>query len=97
MPALIQAIGFIILFVTAKTPDLPITLSQYASFNQLFFGYSDTHQLFTLAGSMNVFYVWSILIATIGLKQLTDFSFLKSFITSALPFVAVYSLWFLLA
>lgn len=97
MPAVIQAIGLIMLFVSAKSPDLPITLSQYASFNQLFLGYPETHQFFTLTSSMNLFYIWSILIASIGLKQIAGFTFLKSLSISVLPFLTVYSVWFFIA
>ncbi len=97
MPILIQTIGFIILFLTASSPDLPITLAQYASVNQLFLDLPQTHALYTWASSLSVFYLWSILIAAFGLKQLCSIDFPKALLLSALPFVLVFGVWFLIA
>lgn len=93
MPMLVNLIGFFVLFSTAATSDLPLSLVNYASVNQLFLGLSSTDDYFLWAESLNLFYLWSVIIAAIGLQRLLDMSVTKSYVLSLFPYLVVFLLW----
>ncbi|MDP2560497.1 YIP1 family protein [Psychrobium sp. 1_MG-2023] len=97
MPALINMIGFTILFTTAAVSDLPLTLTNYASLNQLVLNLAPTEALYTWAESINIFSVWSIIIAMIGLQHCCKMTTVKAFTFATLPYITVFGSWFILA
>lgn len=97
MPMLINTIGFAVLFLTASTADLPLNLGNYASLNQLVTGYLPTDALFSWAETLNLFFVWNIALVSIGLKKCSDMSTVKATTLAAMPYIAIFGLWFVLA
>jgi hypothetical protein len=97
MPTVVYMLGFLVLYLTAGTPDLPLMLINYASLNQLLLGLSVQDALYTWAESLNLFYIWYIALAAIGLNRWTSMSITKATILSALPFVLVFGIWGVLA
>ncbi|NQZ10421.1 MAG: YIP1 family protein [Algicola sp.] len=97
MPMLLSTLGFIALFATAASPDLPISLPNYASLNQLVTGFVPGDALFTWAESLNLFYFWSIALVSIAFQRLSDMSVVKSVTLSIAPYIAVFGLWFVVA
>lgn len=97
MPSLLNSIGFIALFATAASPDLPLTLPNYASLNQLVTGFVPGDALFTWAESLNLFYIWSIALVSIAFQRLSDMSVVKSVAFSVAPYIVIFGLWFAVA
>ena len=97
MPLLINSLGFSLLIFTAATTDLPLSLINYASLNQLFLSLTPEHHLFMLAESANLFYLWSIFIATLGLQQCCKLSLGKAAFIAQLPYLLIFGLWFVFA
>ena len=95
MPLLVNTIGFFVLFATAASPDLPLTLANYASINQLFLGLSVGDDFYMFAESLNLFFIWSIVIAGVGLQKCLNMSVGKSYLIAALPYLAVFGIWLL--
>lgn len=95
MPTVIGTLGFILLFMTAGTADLPISLPNYASLNQLLLGVEPGQALYTWAEAVNLFSLWTIAIAAIGLKKLCNISMGKAVMLSALPWVTIFGIWFI--
>lgn len=97
MPALINSLGFMALFLTAATGDLPISMPNYASVNQLFMDLVPGDALYTWAESFNLFSIWSVIIAAVGFNRCCKMSIVKSVIFAALPIVVIFGAWFIIA
>ena len=93
IPLLINTLGFSLLFLTAATTDLPLSLINYASLNQLVLGLNPEHSLYMWAESLNLFYIWSIFIGTIGLKKCTNLSSTKAISVAVMPYIVIFGLW----
>jgi len=93
MPMLVHIVGFLALVVTANTPDLPIMLANYSSLNQLVLDLPMSHNMYTWAETINLFYLWSIFIAAKGLMNWCKMSATAATIYSAVPYVVVFGLW----
>lgn len=96
MPALVNTLGFIILFATSASGDLPISMPNYASINQLFIGSMPGEALYNWAEALNLFLLWSAFIAAVGFNRCCKMSVVKSAIYALLPIVFVFGAWFLL-
>lgn len=97
MPLIIYYLGFLILVLTASTNQISQTLMNYSSINQLLIGLEIGHPLYTLLESLNIFSIWSIFIAAIGLKSWTNFTFNKALLFAALPSIVIYGIWTVIA
>lgn len=97
MPLLINSLGFSLLFLTAANTNLPLSLINYATLNQLFLGLTAEHHLFKWAESFNFFYLWSMFIATVGLQKCGELSLSKAAVIATLPYLLIFGLWFILA
>lgn len=93
IPMLINTLGFIILFVSASDKNLPLTLNNYASLNQLFLNLPPQHSWFGWADNFNLFSLWTIALTTIGLKNWSQFSTTKALLIAALPTVVIFGVW----
>jgi hypothetical protein len=96
MPVLINLLGFVFLYATSATPDLPLVLPNYASINQLFLGLVPGDSFFNLAENVNLFYLWSIGLVAYGLNYCCNMSLLKATFFSLLPYLVVFGLWSLI-
>jgi len=97
MPLVIYYFGFLILVLTASTNQISQTLMNYSSINQLLIGLEIGHPFYTLLESLNIFSIWSIFIAAIGLKSWTNFTFNKALLFAALPSIVIYGIWTVIA
>ncbi|WP_217875584.1 YIP1 family protein [Pseudoalteromonas shioyasakiensis] len=97
MPLVIYYLGILVLVLTASTNQISQTLMSYSSINQLLIGLEIGHPLYTLLESLNIFSIWSILIAAIGLKSWTNFTFNKALLFAALPSIVIYGIWTVIA
>ncbi|NIZ07604.1 MULTISPECIES: YIP1 family protein [unclassified Pseudoalteromonas] len=97
MPLVIYYLGFLILVLTASTNQISQTLMNYPSINQLLIGLEIGHPFYTLLESLNIFSIWSIFIAAIGLKCWTNFTFNKALLFAALPSIVIYGIWTVIA
>ena len=93
MPMIISSLGLLILVLTASTDQISQTLFNYASINQLLIGLEIGHPFYTLLESLNIFSIWGIFIAAIGLKSWTNFTFNKALLFAALPSIVIYGIW----
>ena len=97
MPMIISSLGLLILVLTASTDQISQTLFNYASINQLLIGLEIGHPFYTLLESLNIFSIWGIFIAAIGLKCWTNFTFNKALLFAALPSIVIYGIWTVIA
>jgi len=97
MPMIISSLGLLILVLTASTDQISQTLFNYASINQLLIGLEIGHPFYTLLESLNIFSIWGIFIAAIGLKNWTNFTFNKALLFAALPSIVIYGIWTVIA
>lgn len=97
MPTLINTLGFMALFLTAATADLPISMPNYASLNQLFLDFVPGDALYTWAESLNLFAIWSVIIAAVGFNRCCKMSMAKSAIFAFLPILVIFGVWFIIA
>jgi|TARA_Y100000034_G_scaffold134540_1_gene203246 hypothetical protein len=97
MPMIISSLGLLILVLTASTDQISQTLFNYASINQLLIGLEIGHPFYTLLESLNIFSIWGIFIAAIGLKSWTNFTFNKALLFAALPSIVIYGIWTVIA
>ncbi len=97
MPMVISSLGVIALVLTASTNELSISLFNYASINQLILGLELGHPFYTMMESLNIFSIWGIALAAIGLKCWTNFSLNKAILFAALPSIIIYGIWTVIA
>ena len=97
MPMIISSLGLLILVLTASTDQISQTLFNYASINQLLISLEIGHPFYTLLESLNIFSIWGIFIAAIGLKSWTNFTFNKALLFAALPSIVIYGIWTVIA
>lgn len=93
LPLLLFAIGLIVLTLIASTPDQPMGLAGYSSLNNLVLNLPPGHPWYTWALSLNLFYLWSILLAAIGIRRWTGTGWLRAGLIAAAPYVLVFGLW----
>jgi len=96
MPAVINTLGFMILFLTATTAELPLDMTNYASVNQLMLNYLPGDALYTWAESLNLFSLWSILLTIIGFQRCCNMSAGKAVLAGTLPYLVIFGAWFAL-
>ncbi|MGJ8485937.1 YIP1 family protein [Pseudoalteromonas sp. SYSU M81236] len=97
MPMIISSLDLLILVLTASTDQISQSLFNYASINQLLIGLEIGHPFYTLLESLNIFSIWGIFIAAIGLKCWTNFTFNKALLFAALPSIVIYGIWTVIA
>ena len=97
MPFVVHMLGLMALVFTADSPNLSLTLVNYSSLNQLLLDLPIGHSFFDIAEALNLFYLWSIALAAIGLIRWANLSQAKAWSFAALPYVLVFSLWGLLS
>lgn len=97
MPLAINALGLFIFVLMAPSPDVSLLLADYASLNQLFLGLQPQSSFFELTQTINLFYLWVIAITSIGIKQCCQVDIIKAVFIASLPYVLLFSVWFVLA
>lgn len=93
IPQFVNTIGFTILFVLDSNPNLPLNLVNYASLNQLVLNLPADNAYYNWAENINVFYIWTIALATVGLMKWCQFSVVKALTFSSLPYLLLFGIW----
>lgn len=93
LPLLLNLLGLVVLVLLSPTPDVPLTLANYASINQLFDVAQPGDSKFNLLENLNLFYLWQILLAAAGLERWLDLSKAKAYALAALPYLLIFGLW----
>lgn len=92
LPQLVNLAGLVILIALAPSPDMPLTLANYASVNQLFGIAQPGDSSFNLLESMNLFYLWQILLVATGLQRWLGMPQAMAYVGAALPYVLIFGL-----
>ena len=92
-PQLVNWLGFAVLVLLSASSDLPLTLTNYASLNQLATLSAPGDRSFNLLENLNLFYLWQLALTTVGLQQWLGVSRRKAFTLAVLPFAVVFGLW----
>ncbi len=93
MPNLINSLGFLVILALSSTPELPLNLYNYASVNQLLLNLQPGDAWFNWADNLNLFTLWTLVLATIGLKTWSGYATAKAALLAALPAVLIFGLW----
>lgn len=93
MPQLVNTLGFCLLLLLADNGDLPLNLVNYSSLNQLLLNLNMDNPYFQLAENLNVFYLWSIALGSIGLQRWCNYSVTKALVISSAPYLLLFSIW----
>lgn len=88
-PVIISTLIFLIMLFTIPAQDFRPELIHYASLSQLLSIPSEQHYWYSLGNSLNIFYLWNIFLATVGIKIWTDTTFTKAALIAVTPY-AVY-------
>lgn len=89
-------LGFLSLFLITPSSELQLGLMNYSSLNQLFFAFDSESPLYQWAEKIDIFYLGQIVLATIGLRVWCGFSYGKSILIAALPYLLLFGTWLLL-
>ena len=83
------------LFMVTNEADLRLELMNYSSLNQAFALFDDTSAFFSWANNIDLFYLWQIMLAAIGLHCWSQFSLAKSVVLAAIPYIVIFSIMLL--
>lgn len=92
-PQLLNLLGLVVLVLLSPTSDLPLSLANYASLNQLLALTVPGDRFYNLLENMNLFYIWQGVLATLGLKQWLQLDTTKAAALAALPYAVVFGIW----
>ncbi len=95
LPWIVNYLVFTFLFLSSSTTDLPLNLINYASLDQLLIGSSVTNPLHAFGNSMNLFYLWTLAMLSLGLKKIFKVPLAHSMMISVFPFAVVFGAWFI--
>ena len=93
LPMVVSAIGLIVLTLVRGGGNLPIDLGNYASLNNLVFGIPMGEQGYTLATSVNLFYLWSLFLIAVAGRVWSQLSWGKAILLGALPNLIIFGPW----
>lgn len=97
IPGLIYVIGLMGLLFTASTGELPLAMVNYASLNQVLLNLPIGAAFYDVAEAINLFYLWNIYLAAVGLQRWAGLPTIKAFVISAFPYVLVFAGWTLVS
>ncbi|BBN83059.1 hypothetical protein PA25_30440 [Pseudoalteromonas sp. A25] len=96
LPIVVKYLGFLLLFFVTPSHELELNLAGYSSLNQLFLGLNSTDVLYQWAEYLDIFYLWQIALAAVGLHIWCQFSYSKSVALASAPYLAIFITWLLL-
>lgn len=96
LPLVIASLGLIALTLVSTQPDLPLSAAQFASLNALALNLSADHVWFNWAEQLNVFALWSAILAAIGVRNWVGVAWGVAALVGVLPWVLVFGIWALL-
>jgi hypothetical protein len=93
LPQVLNALGLIALALISSEPNLSTNLQYYASLNNLMLHLTPAENGFTLASSLNVFLLWSVLLAAVAGRVFSSMGWGKAILFGALPYLLVFVPW----
>jgi hypothetical protein len=96
LPLVIASLGLIALTLVSSQPDLPLSAAQFASINALLLNLPADHAWFNWAEQLNMFTLWSAVLATIGVRTWVGLGWGVAAFIGALPWLLVFGIWALL-
>ncbi|WP_434927733.1 YIP1 family protein [Shewanella sp. HL-SH5] len=93
LPWIVNYVGFMMLFASSTTGNLPLDLIDYASVAQLF-THNEGGVYVALYSSMNLFSIWSITICSLGLSRYFSMRLSSTIAISSAPYLIFYGVWF---
>ncbi|MFT5162463.1 MAG: hypothetical protein ACI9FJ_001039 [Alteromonadaceae bacterium] len=90
LPIVFKVIGLLMLFILSNEGDIRQELMSYSSLNQVFGLFEQTSSLHRWANSIDLFYIWQIILATVGLHCWCQFSMTKAVGVAAVPYIVVF-------
>ena len=86
-PVIISTVIFLIILFTVPAQDFRPDLINYSSLSNILNISNENKVIYSLGSSLNLFYVWNIFLATVGIKIWTDTSFTKAAFIALTPYV----------
>ena len=93
LPLVLSAFGLIVLSLAAADPNLPLDSSNYASLNGLLLKLQPGERGHALASAINVFQLWSVLLAAIAARLWSGLGWGRALLLAALPYLLVFLPW----
>lgn len=96
LPLVAYSLGLIVLALIAPGPDQPMSLLGYASLNNLVLDLPPGHRWYSMALGLSLFTLWSLVLATIGMRVWTNASTVRSALLAVVPWALVFGTWALI-
>lgn len=93
LPIVVSSLASILVIFFAVDSNISMNDLQPTSLNSLIFSVEQSHAWFNFLEAINIFSIWMIVIASIGLKTWLNIDTKKAAILAVLPSVAIYGLW----
>ena len=86
-PVIVSTLMFIVMLVTIPAQDFRPDLINYSSVSQLFSIPAEQPLLYALGNSLDIFYLWNVFLATVGIKIWTETTFTKATLIAVTPYI----------
>lgn len=96
-PWILNYVGLVCLIITTQNTNLPLSLVDYASLNNLIFNFPQNHPYASVLTALNLFHFWSASILIVGLRQSCNLTGGKSVLLVFVPFTVGFLGWFIVA
>lgn len=93
LPWFVNYAVFILLFLSSSSPDLPLSLPQFASVGQLFMAGLSGTEYFQWAQSLNLFYAWVIFMTAAALHQRLAMPLRHAVVFAGAPYLLFFGGW----
>lgn len=91
-PSLLGSLAIVALALFSAS-ERPLALLNFASLNELWLHWPSTHSGYLWASSLNLFLLWSALLAMFGCRCWTGASLPRATLLAVLPYLLVFGLW----
>lgn len=93
MPVVVSSLASILVLFFAADGNISLNDIQPTSLNSLIFSVETSHAWYTFLEAINLFNLWIIAIASVGLKVWLNIKTKKAVILALLPSLVIYGLW----
>jgi hypothetical protein len=97
LPLALNALGLIALCALHSGGDLPLDLANYASLNNLVFGFAPGERWYALSSGANLFYLWCMALVAIAGRHGCALAWGPALLLASLPYLLVFGPWALLS
>lgn len=97
LPLVLASLGLILLSLLAADPNQPLSAANFASLNAWVTRFPVGHTHYAWAEQLNLFVLWSAVLAMIGFRTWTGAGWARAALVGALPWLLVFGTWGLLA